>query len=240
VLIVSSYFVVVAHEAMLHKNFDKARNFLWLVVICGIIFMGVKGYEYYGKFSHNILPGQIAENDQQAAQKAVNEFEDSLEATGYEEKKLQLADLQKDLAAAEEDQQESIREDIKELQAQIAALDPFANDVKLFRTEVQKETMNFEETTAAVNKLKKKHPKNASGVHQPHVILYGNIFASTYFLMTGFHALHVIVGLILFGIVLSQGPRLKAAWTDYVENSGLYWHFVDLVWIFLVPLIYIV
>jgi cytochrome c oxidase subunit 3 len=240
VLIVSSYFVVVAHEAMLHKNFDKARNFLWLVVICGIIFMGVKGYEYYGKFSHNILPGQIAENDQQAAQKAVNEFEDSLEATGYEEKKLQLADLQKDLAAAEEDQQESIREDIKELQAQIAALDPFANDVKLFRTEVQKETMNFEETTAAVNKLKKKHPKNASGVHQPHVILYGNIFASTYFLMTGFHALHVIVGLILFGIVLSQGPRLNAAWTDYVENSGLYWHFVDLVWIFLFPLIYIV
>jgi cytochrome c oxidase subunit 3 len=77
-------------------------------------------------------------------------------------------------------------------------------------------------------------------VHDPHPILYGNLFASTYFLMTGFHALHVIVGMILFGIVLMQGTRLNEKWSDWVENSGLYWHFVDLVWIFLFPLIYIV
>ncbi len=77
------------------------------------------------------------------------------------------------------------------------------------------------------------------GVHDPHPILYGNLFASTYFLMTGFHAIHVIVGMILFGMVLMQGSRLDAKWTDWVENSGLYWHFVDLVWIFLFPLLYI-
>jgi cytochrome c oxidase subunit 3 len=58
--------------------------------------------------------------------------------------------------------------------------------------------------------------------------------------MTGFHALHVIVGMILFAIVLKQGPLLDHRWIDYVENSGLYWHFVDLVWIFLFPLLYIV
>jgi cytochrome c oxidase subunit 3 len=49
----------------------------------------------------------------------------------------------------------------------------------------------------------------------------------------------VIVGMILFVIVLKQGSNLDSKWTDFVENSGLYWHFVDLVWIFLFPLLYI-
>lgn len=240
VLIVSSYFVVVAHEAMMHKNFDKARKFLWMTFACGIVFMGVKSYEYYGKFSHNILPGQIAENDYQASQKAVGQFETAVEETGYSEKKLELAQLQKDLAAAEEGKQEAIQSEIAALDAEIQALDPFANDVKLFRTQVQKETMDYEQTAAAVEQLKEKYPENTSHVHMPHVILFGNLFASTYFLMTGFHAIHVIVGLILFGLVLKQGPKLDATWTDWVENSGLYWHFVDLVWIFLFPLLYIV
>lgn len=70
-------------------------------------------------------------------------------------------------------------------------------------------------------------------------ILYGNLFASNYFFMTGLHALHVIIGLILFIIVLVQ-PSLGTANAPFVENIGLYWHFVDLVWIFLFPLLYIV
>ena len=72
-----------------------------------------------------------------------------------------------------------------------------------------------------------------------HPILFGNLFASTYFLMTGFHAIHVIVGMILFAVILLQGPWLGASSANFVENSGLYWHFVDLVWIFLFPLLYI-
>ncbi len=79
-----------------------------------------------------------------------------------------------------------------------------------------------------------------AAVHHPTVIVYGNLFASVYFLMTGFHALHVIVGMILFALALLQGSKLNQTWTDWVENSGLYWHFVDLVWIFLFPLIYII
>ncbi len=77
-------------------------------------------------------------------------------------------------------------------------------------------------------------------IHVPHPIVYGNIFASTYFLMTGFHAVHVIVGIILFLCVLKEGSKLDERSTDFVENSGLYWHFVDLVWILLFPLIYII
>jgi cytochrome c oxidase subunit 3 len=60
--------------------------------------------------------------------------------------------------------------------------------------------------------------------------------------MTGFHALHVLVGMILFLKPIMQGlaGTLGSADSIWVENSGLYWHFVDLVWIFLFPLIYIV
>jgi len=79
-----------------------------------------------------------------------------------------------------------------------------------------------------------------AGVHPAHPILYGNLFASNYFIMTGFHAIHVIVGLLMFGIVLKKGSRLSLADAPLVENIGLYWHFVDLVWIFLFPLIYII
>ena len=65
----------------------------------------------------------------------------------------------------------------------------------------------------------------------------GNMWASTYFLLTGFHALHVIVGLIMFALVLPK--KLDSSKAPLLENIGLYWHFVDLVWIFLFPLLYL-
>ena len=71
----------------------------------------------------------------------------------------------------------------------------------------------------------------------PAVIPGGNMWASTYFLLTGFHAVHVIVGLIVFTVLL--GYRLDAKRAGMIENAGLYWHFVDLVWIFLFPLLYL-
>jgi cytochrome c oxidase subunit 3 len=65
----------------------------------------------------------------------------------------------------------------------------------------------------------------------------GNMWASTYFLLTGFHALHVVVGLIVFACVIVQ--KLDRTKANLIENTGLYWHFVDLVWIFLFPLLYL-
>jgi cytochrome c oxidase subunit 3 len=71
----------------------------------------------------------------------------------------------------------------------------------------------------------------------PIMIPNGNMWASTYFLMTGFHAIHVLVGLIAFALILPI--RLVASKAHIIENIGLYWHFVDLVWIFLFPLLYL-
>ncbi|MCA9121189.1 MAG: cytochrome c oxidase subunit 3 [Planctomycetaceae bacterium] len=71
----------------------------------------------------------------------------------------------------------------------------------------------------------------------PMKIPSGNMWASTYFLLTGFHALHVVVGLIVFACIWPL--RLDASRANMLENTGLYWHFVDLVWIFLFPLLYL-
>jgi len=68
------------------------------------------------------------------------------------------------------------------------------------------------------------------------------IFFSLYFGMTGLHALHMVVGLGLLSVLLAlaRRGRFSAGYYTPVEISGLYWHFVDIVWIFLFPLLYLI
>jgi cytochrome c oxidase subunit III len=79
-------------------------------------------------------------------------------------------------------------------------------------------------------------------LHVSHAISFGNMWASCYFAMTGFHAIHVIGGLVVFVIILVMAWRgtFKPHHENVVELTGLYWHFVDIVWIFLFPLLYLV
>jgi cytochrome c oxidase subunit 3 len=68
------------------------------------------------------------------------------------------------------------------------------------------------------------------------------LFMSFYFAMTGLHALHMIIGLGVLGTLwaLAGRNRFDESYHSPVENVGLYWHFVDIVWIFLFPLLYLV
>jgi len=63
-----------------------------------------------------------------------------------------------------------------------------------------------------------------------------------YFMMTGMHALHMIIGEGLLGtlVVMALRGRFSARWNTPVDMIGLYWHFVDIVWIFLFPLLYLI
>lgn len=74
-------------------------------------------------------------------------------------------------------------------------------------------------------------------IQLPMVIPSGNTWANTYFLLTGLHALHVLGGIAAFLVMLPLS--LGATRAGLVENVALYWHFVDIVWIFLFPLIYL-
>jgi cytochrome c oxidase subunit 3 len=68
------------------------------------------------------------------------------------------------------------------------------------------------------------------------------LYFSLYFAMTGLHATHMIIGIGLMAVIAWQAGRGKFSpqWYTPVEISGLYWHFVDLVWIFLFPLLYLI
>ena len=68
------------------------------------------------------------------------------------------------------------------------------------------------------------------------------MFFSLYFAMTGLHALHMVVGIgILLTLLRSRGRgRFTPEYSTPVEISGLYWHFVDIVWIFLFPMLYLI
>jgi cytochrome c oxidase subunit 3 len=67
------------------------------------------------------------------------------------------------------------------------------------------------------------------------------IFFSFYFAMTGMHALHMIIGIGIFTVLLlaAHRGRYSSLYHTPVEIAGLYWHFVDIVWIFLFPLFYL-
>jgi cytochrome c oxidase subunit 3 len=303
VLILSSYWVVVAHEAMALRNFAKARKFLTGTFFLACVFLGVKAYEYKGKFDHEILPGRIAETDTQAIAKLVRDVD---KAATRELNALVPGDANADAKRAQaigrmEKADPAEKERLTAYQQLYLMFSRLRDDASANRITMPEATLRlwelkhlaplkmkdgqqqfgvvFDGSEAEHHSAESEHgghevawPKVPegkalvvaptgetkevakgevevagepilasllSGVHEPHPILYGNLFASTYFLMTGFHAIHVIVGMILFGLVLVQGSRLDAKWTDWVENSGLYWHFVDLVWIFLFPLLYI-
>lgn len=273
VLIFSSFMVVVAHDAILQKKPATARLAMIVTLLCGVLFLGIKGVEYYGKFQHDILPGHIPESDRQAMNKLVGDLQYKLDR--------QLAAMFPTIEKREDQLSEL---DSKLSEPGAAALKKFATEFANLRDHVRAE-VSLAVPLAEMDKLRaepdaSKVPKIVLGAFPEHhgggeehhaepdattvvgyfqkmqadpeigpflsgyevtrirPILYGNLFASNYFLMTGFHAIHVIVGLILFLLALKTPLGLGNA--VFVENIGLYWHFVDLVWILLFAIVYLI
>ena len=129
-------------------------TFLWLTILLGLTFLGVKAVEYKDKFDHHHVPG-----------------------TSFHWEK-------KGHATAEQPQAEAEEMDTSKIQ----------------------------------------------------------LFYWLYFAMTGVHALHMIIGIgvMLVLVYMSYKGRFSPEYHAPVELSGLYWHFVDIVWIFLFPLLYLI
>jgi len=87
------------------------------------------------------------------------------------------------------------------------------------------------------------HPDSPKAVKlSPDMAEKTQLFFSLYFLMTGMHALHMIIGICMLCFLVWRSSR--GAFTEGhvmpIENFGLYWHFVDIIWIFLFPLLYLI
>jgi cytochrome c oxidase subunit III len=86
------------------------------------------------------------------------------------------------------------------------------------------------------------HVPGAGFQFEPEYLQHAQIFFSLYFVMTGLHAIHMIIGLGIMSVMFywSYAGIITAEYFSPIEISGLYWHFVDIVWIFLFPLLYLI
>jgi cytochrome c oxidase subunit 3 len=87
------------------------------------------------------------------------------------------------------------------------------------------------------------HIREWIGMMDEGVTLFQNpwgspLFGATFFSITGLHLLHVISGVVAIAVI-SRGFARGSLTAGHVESTGLYWHFVDLVWMFVVPLVYL-
>ena len=109
-------------------------------------------------------------------------------------------------------------------------------------------TMALGLTFIVVKFFEYKHKWDVNHIPGPNWVYEGpysrevEIFTSLYFGLTGLHALHMIIGVSILAVItwMAHKRRFSPEWHTPVEISGLYWHFVDIVWIFLFPLLYLV
>jgi cytochrome c oxidase subunit 3 len=218
VLICSSLTVVLAHWAIGRGEVKRATQFVAVTLLLGVVFLAVKAYEYNSKFKHEILPGRIFDRveGQNAGQRG-SEY---------------LARVRKDL------------EHIAEHGGSGKAFEMCAvllTDIKAKDAEY-KRSLTPKQVADRVKEIHEQADEEGHEVHLTGVIPWGNMWASCYFAMTGFHALHVLGGLVVFVIILGMAMvgKLGTQHESMLEVTGLYWHFVDIVWIFLFPLLYLV
>ncbi len=257
VLICSSVTVVLALEAAKANKTSLAKIWMLATLLLGALFLGVKAYEYQAKFAHGIFPqaphGLIYERPDLYYGSAVRARLDNLRKVPVSQVPAALrlpddtkakpgdtVDVLKRLDEAPDGalnaEQQRARTAFQLVQKMVMNLDQQAYDMAVIADQV-----------APLPSEGAAGPAGHGGGHGindalpwlrlPIVIPGGNMWASTYFLLTGFHAVHVAVGLIVFTVLLGYTLGPKNA--GMIENAGLYWHFVDLVWIFLFPVLYL-
>jgi cytochrome c oxidase subunit 3 len=243
VLICSSFTVVLAHHAAVKGEMQRVTLYIAITLALGAVFLVIKAYEYNSKFKHDILPGHIGES----LSGLNTEREKDFNPTGM----LYFNRVREQLEAAK--QNGGLNAEVKE---KCAALLDDMMQKSGGKDEKGNEVMGRDgkplhgyqspltpgEVGERVNEILEDAEKKGIDLHLTPAIPFGNMWASCYFAMTGFHALHVFGGIVVFVIILLMAMvgKLGPQHTSMLELTGLYWHFVDIVWIFLFPLLYLV
>jgi cytochrome c oxidase subunit 3 len=89
------------------------------------------------------------------------------------------------------------------------------------------------------------HIRHGLFPNAPELLALGHgktLYFGLYYVMTGIHGLHVIIGMAVIAVVLAMTVRRTLSGSDYIklENAGLFWHLVDVIWIYLFPLFYLI
>jgi cytochrome c oxidase subunit 3 len=231
VLITSSLTVALSWTSLKMGNYRRYRLLQLVTLACGVAFLGIKSTEYAAKFSHYEIwlkkPITAAEYPQLAGQSLdadapIPSIIGHIEGAGSFQT---LASLQE-----------------AGLTTVTVHPDKFHYRLSSFEQAERRKAEGAmphtgEEDHAGV-------PIDLSKVSRISAFVPAHsTFFANYFTLTGLHALHVIGGLLAFAFILGPGSRMwhtnPARYTNAVEVTGLFWHFVDLVWIFLFPILYL-
>jgi cytochrome c oxidase subunit 3 len=230
VLICSSVSVVLAHYAIVRGQVARAAQYIGVTLALGAVFLGIKAIEYNSKYQHDILPGHVYDGSGEQLGLAY------VKRIHHQTEEILAPTLLKAGESAER-LPEKVREYLaghtgEDITTAVARL---YNDLEL---KDGRPLLKPAQVADRVDELLKKDEH----LHLSARIPFGNLWASCYFAMTGFHALHVFGGLVVFVIILALFAvgRLGVQHAGMLELTGLYWHFVDIVWIFLFPLLYLV
>jgi cytochrome c oxidase subunit 3 len=188
VLITSSITVVMAWASLKMNDFAKYKKYQAVTILCALIFLVIKSFEYHDKFTHYevirkdgvVIDGHLKEKTK-----------DQVVIHGHIVEKVVAG------AAA-------------------PAKHPEHKDITI--------------PVAEIKKMENYGP-------------WHNTYLAIYFTLTGLHALHVIGGALVIFYIWGPGAGMwktdPTRYTNRIEVSGLFWHFVDLVWIFLFPVLYL-
>lgn len=221
VLITSSVTMVFAWASLKMRDLHKFEWFMGITILCGFIFLGVKSYEYYEKFHHY---GLIFKNE-----KIAEHYRAPIEAAGGRLKPGIIKGQFEVTGHVEEIDENTM----KFVPDSIHSSEPMAQIMSVFQT------ITGNKNTHGGEVIFKQEDIYRWG---PFVPRYSSYFA-IYFTLTALHALHVIGGMIVMGYFWLPGRKLYRKdpehFANRVEVVGLFWHFVDLVWIFLFPVLYL-
>lgn len=232
VLITSSLTVATSWTALKMGNFQLYRRLQMITLVCAAMFLGIKGWEYSEKFHHYEIwfkkPLTAQEYPQLAGQASdlnapIPSVIGHIEGAGSFATLASLQEQGKSTIELHPDAfhyRLSARQQGERRKAERAAGADAATDA---HASVPIELSNVARLSAFV-------PKHST-------------FFATYFTLTGLHGLHVLGGALAFAFILWPGAKMwredPERYTNSVEVTGLFWHFVDLVWIFLFPVIYL-
>ncbi len=259
VLICSSFTVVLAHHAAVKGNMKNVMTYIGITLALGALFLVVKAYEYNAKFKHDILPGHLGESLPITPKEGAHEKEfglSDLQAIQREKhyhptgmQYVHKVTLQLEAITKEAGVDASLKEEcaalLADMQQKAPGKDEQGNDVLGRDGKPLKSyqgPLSPAQVGERVNEILEHAEQKHADLHLTPTIPFGNLWASCYFAMTGFHALHVFGGIVVFAIILLMGliGKLGPQHAGMLELTGLYWHFVDIVWIFLFPLLYLV
>ncbi len=228
VLITSSVTVVLSWAALKLGDFKKYRKIQFITLLCALGFLGIKTYEYNEKFHHYEVwfktPKSVEQHPDLKGQAFV-EGGQIPSIVGH----IKGAGMFWTLKTVKEKEMDSI----------------------VF----QADSFHYRVPARLQAKMKKEHGHDAGHGHPELTIPLADIhrisafvpahstFFGIYFTLTFLHALHVFGGALVIGYIWGPGGKMwkkdPERYTNRVEVSGLFWHFVDLVWIFLFPVLYL-